>query len=195
MRVDFPPPTRKVQRLRRLRTRHGSRGRGAKTSGLGGGFGMGEGRLGDAPGSPAESCARLSWLSSALGGTSQEKDAILASPLLAGLTEAPGERSTTSKAKAYWADLQDDHDDGFSDCSTQSPGYLSSALWSDGSGCASDDPAASRLGSGSAEQPWSGSMLARGLMPSLPEVGCSSRSPARRTVGQRIVQNSSGAWS
>ena len=189
MRVDFPPPTRKVQRLRRLRTRHGSRGRGAKTSGLGGGFGMGEGRLGDAPGSPAESCARLSWLSSALGGTSQEKDAILASPLLAGLTDAPGERPTASRAslqkKACWADLQDDPNDGCSDCSTQSPGSLGGALWSDGSGWASDALAASRRRSGSPDHPWSGSMLAQGLMPSMPEARGKHARLLRRAGGRQ----------
>jgi len=137
VRVDFPPPTKKVQRIRRLRTRCGSRGRGVSSSGLGGIFDV------------------------------LDEDAILASPLLAGLTEAPSEAPLQKKAS--WADLQDDHDDWCSDCSTQSPGYCSGGLSSDGSGWAS--PRRAR-GPGSSDRPWSGSMLAQGLMPSLPEVNC-----------------------
>jgi len=178
VRVDFPPPTKKVQRLRRLRTRCGSRGRGVS----GEIPGMEAQQIGDALGTPADSCMLLPGLSSAQGGADQEADPILASRLLAGLvpaapgpqeSEALGARSTTATAshskKPAWADLQDDCDDGRSECSTQAPCYSSGALSSDGSGLSSDGLAARRRGSDSPIQLWSGSVLARGLMPVLPE--------------------------
>jgi hypothetical protein len=138
---------------------------------------------GDAPpGTFAGSHVLLPGLSSAPSGAGQDMDAILASPLLAGLRrtsteskqrEAKGrsELSATCEAspnkKAAWADLQDD--DGCSECSTQAPGYFSGALSSDGSSVASDGLAARRRGSTSSAQPWSGSMLAKGLLAAVPE--------------------------
>lgn len=177
VRVDFPPPTKKVQRLRRLRTRGTSRGRGAPSR-SGGGLGADADWAGDAPpGTFAGAHMLLPGLSSAPSRAGKDMDAILASPLLAGLrrtgTEAKGlsECSATPKAspdkKAAWADLQDD--DGCSECSTQAPGYFSGALSSDGSSAASDGLAARRRGSDCSAQPWSGSMLAKGLLAAVPE--------------------------
>jgi hypothetical protein len=181
VRVDFPPPTKALQRVRRLRTRCGSRGRAAR----GGIPSMKADHAGDAPGTPAGPCMLLPGLSSAPSGASKETDAILASPLLAGLTrtntkafpaapdwqqlEALSESSTTAKAsplkRTAWADLEDDE---CSECSTQAPGYCSSTLSSDGSSWASDGLVARRRSSGSSAESWSGSMLAQGLMPALP---------------------------
>jgi hypothetical protein len=182
VRVDFPPPTKKVQRLRRLRTRCGSRGRGVSSRGFGAIHGMEAQRVGDAPGTPTGSCMLLPGLSSAPSGADQEADVILASHLLAGLVpESPevrqserlGASSTKAPAphdrKAAWADLQDDLDDVCSECPTQSPGCSSGTISSDGSGWSSDGLAARRRGSDSSIQLWSGSMLARGLMPALLE--------------------------
>ncbi|CAK0891106.1 unnamed protein product [Prorocentrum cordatum] len=184
VRVDFPPPTKTVQRLRRLRTRCGSRGRGVSASSLGGIPGMQAHQAEDAPGTPAGSCVLLPGLSCAPDVTGQETYAILASPLLAGLrraeaAEAPAETpsqqqvlealreiSATAVAspskKTAWADLEDDE---CSECSTHAPGYCSSALSSDGS----DGRVAKPRSSVGSAQSWPVSMLAGGLMPALPE--------------------------
>ncbi|CAK0875155.1 unnamed protein product [Prorocentrum cordatum] len=130
VRADFPPPTRKLHRLRRLRTRcgsPGSGGRGVSTRGL------------------AAGCLLIPGLSRAPGGASEEA-ALTASPLLAGLkrtgTEAsaavpeqrrrerapkacgapPAAAAAPARQRTAWADLSDDLDDGLSECSTQMPG-------------------------------------------------------------------------
>ncbi|CAK0871412.1 unnamed protein product [Prorocentrum cordatum] len=122
-------------------------------------------------------------------------EAILASPLLAGLQASPAgpgrrrervaradrfeaeaisERSTMASASARstaaWAGLQGgDLDDRCSEPSTQAPGYFSGALASDGSSGASDSLAVGRHDSRGSAQLWSGSMLTQGLMLAVPE--------------------------
>ncbi|CAK0861976.1 unnamed protein product [Prorocentrum cordatum] len=98
VRVDFPPPTRKVQRLRRLRTRGASRGRGAPR-GSAGDLGAAADWASGAPGTFAGSYMLLPGLSSAQGGASQDMDAILASPLLAGLRRTAGTGAPTAAAQ------------------------------------------------------------------------------------------------
>ncbi|CAK0882793.1 unnamed protein product [Prorocentrum cordatum] len=173
-RAEFPPPTTRVHRLRRLRTRCGSRGRGVSSSGF-------------------ASSMVLHGLTRAPSASDQQA-AILASPLLAGLRPAsaeasgallgqrreqvPGARGGCSTAvapargqKAAWADLQDDDlDGGCSECSTRAPSHSGTAS-SDGhgGGAPRDGPAVGRRGSSGVPQPWTGSLLAQGLMPALLE--------------------------
>ncbi|CAK0873661.1 unnamed protein product [Prorocentrum cordatum] len=124
-----------------------------------------------APVAPAGPCVLLPGLISAPSDDSEGTTAaILASPLLAGLTGAMGEcsaRATEPPGKrTAWADLWDDDlvDDGCSECSTQAAGYFSGTLSSasDVSSVSSDGLAARRRGRG-------GSMLAQGLTASLQE--------------------------
>ncbi|CAK0852780.1 unnamed protein product [Prorocentrum cordatum] len=200
VRVDFPPPTRKVQRLRRLRTRCGSRGRGVSSSGLSTVLGTEGHGVADAPGAPAVPCVLFPGLSSAPeGGAGKETDAVLASTLLAGLVpEAPDPRksealsecsasaSASRSKKAAWADLQDDLNEGRSECSTQPPGYSSSTFSSDGSGCSTDGLAARWRGTGTSAQPWTGSILAGGLMPELPEEAGAQLSTGLPVLGSLV---------
>jgi len=170
VRASFPLPTKKVQRLRRLRTRCGSRGRAVSSSGLDAMFGTEARQEEAAPVAPAGPCVLLPGLISAPSDDSEGTAAILASPLLAGLTGAMGEcsaRATEPPGKrTAWADLWDDDlvDDGCSECSTQAAGYFSGTLSSasDVSSVSSDGLAARRRGRG-------GSMLAQGLTASLQE--------------------------
>ncbi|CAK0813309.1 unnamed protein product, partial [Prorocentrum cordatum] len=198
-----------VQRPRRLRTRCGSRWRGTGLAGSGAAWGT--------PGAAPSRSSLLPGLSGEEGGV------LLASPLLPGLVRADTEahsapwhegaawaepwepgplsgRSATTAAsprkKSAWADIQDDFDDEASECSTHSPDCSSGSLSSDGSCEASDGQAARRRGPSSLVQPRSGSVLAQGLMPILPEETCARPpvcSPEPGSLVEVIGTHPSGA--
>ncbi|CAK0891462.1 unnamed protein product [Prorocentrum cordatum] len=91
VRAAFPPPTRKLPRLRRLRTRcgsPGSGGRGVSVRGL------------------AAGCLLIPALSSAPSGESEDP-ALTANPLHAGLARVahPAASAAPARQRAAWADL------------------------------------------------------------------------------------------
>jgi hypothetical protein len=157
VRVDFPPPTKKVPHLRRLRTRCGSRGRGVSSSQLGAIYGS---QLEESP-APAGPSPLLAGLLSASDGV-REDASMMTSPLFAGLKrvdDVAGSRASgkhNKKAQVPWADLQDDVE---SECSTFAPSSIDGHLSSDAYETHSESPH-----DGSPSTPWSRSMLADGLV-------------------------------
>jgi len=125
VRVDFPPPTKKVPLLRRLRTRCGSRGRAVPLTGPGA---ISSGRLKAARSGPEVQlpCPLLPGLSTAPGCGGMRQDGFLAtaSPLLAGLKYAGEEvfsEASTDVPSPYSSFLSATSCGGMSDVSDASP--------------------------------------------------------------------------
>jgi len=180
--VDFPPPTKKVPLLRRLRTRCGSRGRAVPLTGPGA---ISSGRLKAArhqtavemPPVPEASCPLLPGLRAApgRGGVRQDGPPVPFSPLLAGLKytdeeaspQSAGRRGRAGAAKAK---------EVFSECSTEAPSPYSSFVSTASSGMSdvSDMPpsmaalCAAEGSSRSLGEPWFESILSEGLLPAPP---------------------------
>jgi len=157
VRVDFPPPTKKVPHLRRLRTRCGSRGRGVSSSQLGAIYG---GQLEEPP-SPAGASPLLAGL--LCQDTCQDASCMMTSPLFAGLkrvADAAGSQvlgEHKKKVQVPWADLQDDVE---SECSTFALSSIDGHLSSDAASEKHSESSNKRISA----QPWSRSMLADGLV-------------------------------
>lgn len=144
VRVEFPPPTKKVPSLRRLRTRFGAHGHDAPAP---------------TPRPPAETgdklaskllCPLMPGLSAAPGGVNKDAAHMIASPLFAGLKREAacaaaspllaGLKSAGGRARPASArKVQKKGDlDECSECSTDAPSSMSGAVWSSEGGSAPD---------------------------------------------------------